>query len=733
MDVIALISGGKDSFFSLLHSIANGHRIVALANLHPPSTNSSPSQITTYLPTSSTTLSPVATGTQDELDSFMYQTVGHTVLPLYPHALNIPLYRRAIIGKSVDQNLTYTYTSGRGGDETEDLVPLLEYILQQHPTATAVCTGAILSTYQRTRVESVCKRLGLTPLSYLWQRRQEEILADMEYVGLDARIVKVAAMGLDGEKWLWRNVVERSRRMVLEELERKWGVHVAGEGGEYETIVIDGPGWKGRIEVEESGREAIDAGGGVGYLKISKAKFMPKDEGGKAIEQQEWVKGLKIPSMWDREFSQILSEVPSDRAAIADRKNLNAKPLCDSPPKPSICLFNDVLFINNISSPSSLSISIEISNILQILSSALTAQATDFSRITSATLLLRSMADFTTINAIYSKYFTAPSPPSRVCISVGNLLPLTTNMILSVTVDLPPSPRKALHVQSHSYWAPANIGPYSQSITASGWTALAGMIPLVPASMGVVNSGKTGPEVVEQAVLSLQHMWRVARAAEVGAFLGCVAWVVGANGVDAVVGAWRQIWRGWNGGLGWRGLWGGGGSGCGETTGEIPPPPLLIVEVHELPRGCAVEWAGIGIDGPWLENAQMIHDEKSDGMKHQWGLKVDNSSMTFGGWDSTDNYLPTSGRLKMFCLPPSPMSALVEEVTRQSVGNLEVSNVIVYVPAATGSAEEFMQGWNDQFGVQAIPVSRVWAHDGKEMGLGVAVRLGVRDVRGEIV
>lgn len=36
LNVIALVSGGKDSFFSLLHCRANGHRVVALANLHPP-------------------------------------------------------------------------------------------------------------------------------------------------------------------------------------------------------------------------------------------------------------------------------------------------------------------------------------------------------------------------------------------------------------------------------------------------------------------------------------------------------------------------------------------------------------------------------------------------------------------------------------------------------------------------------------------------------------------------
>lgn len=56
LKVVALISGGKDSFFSILHCLANGHEVVALANLHPP----------------------LEDGEQSEdIDSFMYQTVGH--------------------------------------------------------------------------------------------------------------------------------------------------------------------------------------------------------------------------------------------------------------------------------------------------------------------------------------------------------------------------------------------------------------------------------------------------------------------------------------------------------------------------------------------------------------------------------------------------------------------------------------------------------------------------------
>jgi diphthine-ammonia ligase len=34
--VIGLVSGGKDSCFNLMHTVANGHELVALATLTPP-------------------------------------------------------------------------------------------------------------------------------------------------------------------------------------------------------------------------------------------------------------------------------------------------------------------------------------------------------------------------------------------------------------------------------------------------------------------------------------------------------------------------------------------------------------------------------------------------------------------------------------------------------------------------------------------------------------------------
>lgn len=61
----------------------------------------------------------------DELDSYMYQTVGHQAIDLYAEAMALPLYRRSIRGRSLDTGLVYTK---REGDEVEDLYELLKLI-----------------------------------------------------------------------------------------------------------------------------------------------------------------------------------------------------------------------------------------------------------------------------------------------------------------------------------------------------------------------------------------------------------------------------------------------------------------------------------------------------------------------------------------------------------------------------------------------------------------------------
>lgn len=61
----------------------------------------------------------------DELDSYMYQTVGHQAIDLYAEAMDLPLYRRTIQGSSLDTSRNYSKTEG---DEVEDLYELLQLV-----------------------------------------------------------------------------------------------------------------------------------------------------------------------------------------------------------------------------------------------------------------------------------------------------------------------------------------------------------------------------------------------------------------------------------------------------------------------------------------------------------------------------------------------------------------------------------------------------------------------------
>ena len=87
----------------------------------------------------------------NELDSYMFQSVGHSAIELYAEAMDLPLYREPIQGSSISIGTDYEKNDK---DEVEDLYRLLSRI-KGEIACDAVSVGAILSDYQRVRVENV--------------------------------------------------------------------------------------------------------------------------------------------------------------------------------------------------------------------------------------------------------------------------------------------------------------------------------------------------------------------------------------------------------------------------------------------------------------------------------------------------------------------------------------------------------------------------------------------------
>ena len=77
-------------------------------------------------------------------------------------------------------------------------------------------------------------------------------------------------------------------------------------------------------------------------------------------------------------------------------------------------------------------------------------------------LWLKSMKDYSVINQEYVRHFGL-NPPARLCVQV----PIKNVVKMSGHIRKNTIPRKTMHVQGISHWAPANIGPYSQAIQVS--------------------------------------------------------------------------------------------------------------------------------------------------------------------------------------------------------------------------------------------------------------------------
>ena len=81
----------------------------------------------------------------------MFQTVGHEGMRLYAQAMELPLYRATTSGKALFVSMDYEVCSG---DEVEDMFQLLGKVKEEMEVE-GVSVGAVLSDYQRIRVENV--------------------------------------------------------------------------------------------------------------------------------------------------------------------------------------------------------------------------------------------------------------------------------------------------------------------------------------------------------------------------------------------------------------------------------------------------------------------------------------------------------------------------------------------------------------------------------------------------
>ncbi len=233
----ALFTGGKDSTRAIHWALDAGLNVKYLVTMIP-----------------------------ERIDSWMFHASTLNVTDLAAEALGIPLVK----GK----------TKGVKEEEVEDLKNVLAKL-----DVDGVISGSVASVYQKSRLERICRELGLRLLTPLWGYDQEKLVEEVLRLGYDVLIVAVSALGLDG-RWLGRRL-DQQAFTELKKLHEKYGVSLTFEGGEGETLVLDCPIYRKRLEILE-----YDTvwDGRAGYLIVRKARLVAKgslywrETGGKVME-----------------------------------------------------------------------------------------------------------------------------------------------------------------------------------------------------------------------------------------------------------------------------------------------------------------------------------------------------------------------------------------------------------------------------------------------------------------
>ena len=218
-----LFSGGKDSYLAM-HLASEEHEISCLLTIK-----------------------------SSNQDSWMFHTPAITWTKLQAESLDIP---------QVIQE-----TEGIQGDELNDLFTLIKKAKKKY-SIQGIVTGAIASTYQSTRIQKICNKLDLWCFNPIWQLSQEKLLEKLQIYNISSIITGVAAEPFD-ESWLGKEIDS----FTISELliySKKYRINPAGEGGEFESLVINAPMFSKKLEVLSS---KIHYSNFSGRLEIKEAKL----------------------------------------------------------------------------------------------------------------------------------------------------------------------------------------------------------------------------------------------------------------------------------------------------------------------------------------------------------------------------------------------------------------------------------------------------------------------------
>lgn len=278
----------------------------------------------------------------------------------------------------------------------------------------------------------------------------------------------------------------------------------------------------------------------VAYLRIKKASLQEKEQGYEFIP---------IPPLLSDEFAEIEKRISTMVEDMEKRQPLErferAVVNTTAIVPPSYCVMGKWVAFSNIQTPAKspdIPIADEVVACFTVLTGSYLLQSfplltlnllsldllakcdLSLSHLVFVNIFISDMTLFTVVNSIYKNFFGV-SPPARACVASNLPDGLRLRLDCIAYTERSPSERRALHVQSFSYWAPANIGPYSQAIVvrlmsyskamvdssnlkAGNHVFVSGQIGMQPSNLALPNP----PRFSLEMALSFQHAHRILSA-----------------------------------------------------------------------------------------------------------------------------------------------------------------------------------------------------------------------------
>jgi diphthine-ammonia ligase len=204
MKLGVLFSGGKDSLYASYLAQKQGHELTCFISVH-----------------------------SKNKESYMFHTPSILATKEQAEVMGIPLITEK--------------TKGEKEVELKDLEKAIERAIKEYKIQ-GILTGAIRSEYQFSRIQTLCNKLKIKCVNPLWQTDELNYLKDLIKNKFKIIIIGVFAYPFN-ESWLGRELDEKFINEI-KKLNEKFDIHLAGEGGEYESFVLNCPLFKKELKVK---------------------------------------------------------------------------------------------------------------------------------------------------------------------------------------------------------------------------------------------------------------------------------------------------------------------------------------------------------------------------------------------------------------------------------------------------------------------------------------------------